>query len=41
MGLFSKKIHHHGAGQVEQQKIVNLLMAWIEREYNDYNSNKE
>ena len=27
--------------EVEQQKIVNLLMAWIEREYNDYNSNKE
>ena len=27
--------------KVEQQKIVNLLMAWIEREYNDYNSNKE
>ena len=27
--------------EVEQQKIVNLLMAWIKREYNDYNSNKE
>lgn len=27
--------------EAEQQKIVNLLMAWIEREYNDYNSNKE
>lgn len=27
--------------EVEQQKIVNLLMAWIEREYNNYNSNKE
>ena len=27
--------------EVEQQKIVNLLMAWIEREYNDYNSHKE
>ena len=27
--------------EVEQQKIVNLLMAWIEREYNDYNSNEE
>ena len=27
--------------EVEQQKIVNLLMAWIEREYNEYNSNKE
>ena len=26
---------------VQQEKIVNLLMAWIEREYNDYNSNKE
>lgn len=27
--------------EVEQQKIVNLLMAWIEREYNDYNYHKE
>lgn len=27
--------------EAEQQKIVNLLMAWIEREYNDYNSDKE
>ena len=26
MGLFSKKIHHHGAGQVDMSPATSLLL---------------